>query len=66
MESLTKIGVHSQVLQLSAYDGIARFDIGTSAAIRTLKKMGINLGEQYLTRSDMADKERVYQADQIN
>ena len=56
MESLTKIGFHSQVLQLSAYDGIARFDIASSAAIRTLKKMGINRGEYCLTRSDMADK----------
>ena len=55
--------VHSDVLHLGVYDTISHFNIGASAANKTLEKMGISPGEFCLARSNLADKQRIHQAE---
>ena len=45
------------------YDAISHFNIGASAANKTLEKMGISPGEFCLARSNLADKQRIHQAE---
>ena len=55
--------VHSDVLHLGVYDTISHFNIGASAANKTLEKMGISPCEFCLARSNLADKHRIHQAE---
>ena len=54
--------VGSDVLHLSVYDEVSHFNIGASASIKILEKMGISSGDYCLLGCSLADKQRVRSA----
>ena len=54
--------VCSDVLHLGVYDAFSQFNIGASAFIKTLEKMGINSGDYCLLGCSLAGKQRVRSA----
>ena len=47
---------------LGVYDEVSHFNIGASASIKTLEKMGISSGDYCLLGCTLADKQRVRSA----
>ena len=54
-----QIFIHADVLHLGVYDAISNFNIGSSAAVKTLLKMGITVGVHCLAWSSLTDKHRI-------
>jgi hypothetical protein len=57
-----QVFVGSDVLHLGVYDAVSHFNIGASASIKTLEKMGISSGDYCLARCSSADQQRVQSA----
>lgn len=58
-----QVFVGSDVLHLGVYDAVSHFNISSSAAIKTLEKMGITTGDYLEARSVFADKQRIQSAE---